>query len=232
MEIVDSPKKEVVVNELINHALSEVERKYGKGEGDGGIPKSYHNRIHTQDVVDASENIAQLALTAGKIQTSDIPLIKIAASFHDIEQDLGGGLNEKESARLAEEEMRKTGIFGDDDIRKVKEMIMATIVFFENGVMKQSATQDYLTQVITDADLANLGKKPDAFWEKAKRLLKEMKKTDNLSREDELAFAKTEIPFLEHHKFYTPEADILFSHKQENIEFVKEHIKLLEGKTN
>lgn len=99
MEIFDSPKKEIIVNGLINHALSEVEKKYGTGEGDGRIPKSYHNKVHTQEIVDASEKIAQLALAAGKIQTSDVPLIKIAASFHDIEQDLGAGLNEKKKRK-------------------------------------------------------------------------------------------------------------------------------------
>lgn len=228
MERVNAIAKEVAVKGLIEYALSEVERKYGKGKGDGETPRSYHNRIHTQDVIEASQQIAQLSLEAGKIIDSDIPLIKIAASFHDIEQDLGGGLNEEESARLAEEEMKRIGLFGEEDIRKVKMMILATSVHFEGGVMEQSATQDYLTQIITDADLSGLGQEPIAFWERAMRLLKEMKTTDTPSKEDEIAFAKGEIPFLENHRFYTEEANKLFPHKQENIEFTQKHIRSLE----
>jgi predicted metal-dependent HD superfamily phosphohydrolase len=228
VEKVDLSQKEVVVNDLVEHALSEVERKYGKGEGDGKTPRSYHNRVHTQDVIEASQQIAQLSVEADKIKDSDIPLIKIAASFHDIEQDLGGGLNEEKSARLAEEEMRKTGLFGEEDIRKVKRMILATTVYFEGGVMKQSTTEDYLTQIITDADLSSLGKEQNVYWERAMRLLKEIKKTDTPSRDDEITFAKGQIPFLENHQFYTQEANGLFPHKQENVEFTQKHIKLLE----
>jgi len=228
MERVDLIAKEAAVKGLIEHALSEVERKYGRGEGDGKTPRSYHNRIHTQDVVSASQQIAELSLGAGKIGDSDIPLIKIAASFHDIEQDLGGGLNEEKSAMLAEEEMKKAGLFGEEDIQRVKSMILATGVHFEGGVMEQSATQDYITQIITDADLSGLGQEPIAFWERAMRVLREIKKTDTPSREDEIAFAKEEIPFLENHRFYTEEANRLFPHKQENIQFTQRHIKSLE----
>ncbi|SRR5258708_26028754 len=224
MEI-DLSRKEGIINDLIEHALSEVERKYGKGEGDGKIPKSYHNRVHTQDVVNASEQIARLSLETSKINDSDIPLIKIAASFHDIEQDLGSGLNEEESSRLAEEEMRKTGLFEEGDILKVKMMILGTKVNFKGGVMKQSATEDYLTQIVADADLSSLGREPHIFWGKAIGLLKEIKNTDTPSREDEIAFAIGEISFLENHQFHTEEANKLFPYKRKNIEFMQRHIK-------
>lgn len=46
MERVNPTRKETIVKGLVNRALSEVERKYGKGKGDGEIPKSYHNMIH------------------------------------------------------------------------------------------------------------------------------------------------------------------------------------------
>src|SRR3989344_1347059 len=182
-------KKEIVIQGLISYALSEVERKYGTGKDDGENPKRYHNRPHSESVLDAAGNITQLAFEAGKIAASDIHLIKIAASFHDIEQDLGSGFNESESARIAEEEMRKTGAFKEEDIQKVKRMILATNIFFENGSLRQSATDEYPTQIIADADLAHLGQESDIYWKKAKKLLKELKGTDYPSREDEIAFA-------------------------------------------
>lgn len=208
MEPFETSRKEGVVTQLINYAFSEVERKYGKGVGDGETPKSYHNLLHTKEVLTAAQQIAKKALEAGKIGVADIPLIEIAASFHDIEQDLGSGNNERESARIAAEEMRKIGL-KDEDVQKVKRMILATTVFFENGVMKQSATDDYLTQVLADADLSNLGQEPQFYWERAQNLLREV------------GFIGEQASFLENHRFYTEEAKRLFPHKKENIRYVQ-----------
>ncbi len=220
-----SKKKETAIKGLIDHALSEVERKYGTGKGDGDTPKSYHNQIHTQGMMNAARKIAQLALEAGKISDSDILLIEIAASFHEIEQDLGRGLNEKESAKIAEEEMREIGLFGNEDIQKVRAMILATTVYFEAGIMRQSPTEEYLTQIVADADLSSLGQEQNIYWEEAKGLLKEIKKTDSPSREDEIAFVEKELTILENHQFYTEEARKLFPHKEENIMFILKQTK-------
>ena len=225
-------KKEIVVKGLISYALSEVERKYGTGKDDGENPKKYHNRPHSEVVLGAARMIARLSLEAGKIAASDIPLVEIAASYHDIQQDLGSGLNEKESARIAAEEMRKTGSFKEEDIQKVKRMILATNVSFENGSLRQSATDEYPTQIIADADLAHLGQEPSIYWETAKNVLKELKGTDTPSREDEIAFTKGNLTLLENHRFYTEEATRLFPHRQQNIEFTQEHLKSLEARNN
>jgi len=221
--------KEKIVRALISHALSEVERKYGKGQGDGETPKSYHNRVHAQDVLAASRQIAILSLATGKVEASDIPLIEIAAAFHDIEQGLGKGLNEIESARLAEVEMRKDGLFGEKDIQKVKRMILATTVHFKNGIMGQSATEEFLTQVIADADLSTLGQEASIYWSRAIGLLKEMKGTDDPSKEDLIVFAEGQSAFLANHQFYTEEARKLFAHKQENIEFTRAQLESLKS---
>lgn len=222
------PKKEIAQT-LVNYALLEVERKHGKGQGDGENPKSYHNRVHAQDVLDASRQITKRSLTAGKVETSDIPLVEIAAAFHDIEQDMDGGLNETESARLAEIEMRKNGIFNEEDIQKVRRMILATIIHFDDGIMKQSATEEFLTQVIADADLSHLGREPNIYWSRAMGLLKEIKGTNDLSKEDTITFAEGQPTFLTNHQFYTEEARRLFAHKQENITFARTQIELLKN---
>jgi len=229
MERVNSSKKEIIVKNLIFNALSEVERNYGKGEGDGENSKGYHNRTHSEEVLSAAQRIAQLSLIAGKIGDSDVSLIEIAACFHDIEQGLGGGLNEEQSARLAEEEMKNARLFGEEDIQKVRRMILATTVYFEDGIAKQSATKEYLTQIMADADLSGLGQETNAFWSGALGRLREIEQTDIPSREDEIAFTQELVIFLENHHFYTREANRLFPHKQENIKFMKEHIRELEN---
>lgn len=226
MDLIEALTSESITTELVNYALSEVERKYGTGEGDGLNPKKYHNRAHSEEVLTAARRIAQLSLEAKKIAASDISLIEIAASFHDIEQDLKSGQNEAESAQVAEEEMRKRG-FNEEDIQKVKRMILASTVYFVDGVSKQSATDEYLTKIISDADLASLGSETHIYWKSAKRLLQEIKTTDEPPREDVIAFTEGQTPFLTNHQYYTEEAKALFIHKQENIEFVSEYLETL-----
>jgi predicted metal-dependent HD superfamily phosphohydrolase len=228
MERYPKPKKEIITKELISHALSEIQRKYGTGNGDGETPKKYHNLGHTQEVLSDATRIAQLSAKVGKISADDIFIIQIAAAFHDVEQNLGGGKNEVESAGIAEGQMRKTGVFKEDEIQKARRLIVATTVFFKDGAMMQSASDEYSTQIIADADLAYLGKEnPGVYWEKAANLLREIKRTDTPSREDLLAFANGQPAFLEHHHFYTEEANTLFPHKQENIQFIQKHAGVL-----
>jgi hypothetical protein len=95
-------------------------------------------------------------------------------------------------------------------------------VYFEDGIMKQSATDDYLTQILADADLAIVGDKSEVYWTKdLEPLHREMKKTDNPSKEDLQAFIEQQTPFLTNHRFYTTEANQVFPHKQDNIQFIK-----------
>ncbi len=104
-------------------------------------------------------------------------------------------------------------------------MILATTVYFENGTIKQSATEDYLAQIMADADLAHLGRESSLYWERAESLLREIKKTDNPTPEDRSAFIKSQPSFLKNHKFHTEEAKQLFPYKQENIAFVQAKIQ-------
>lgn len=229
METLKISDKENIVLGLISDALSKIDRKYGTGGGDGEIPKFSHNFVHTWDVLSASRQISALAVINGKIEASDVPLVEIAASYHDIEQDLGPGKNEIESTKIAETEMKKAGIFSAAEIEKVKRMIMATTVYFAGGVLKQSASDEYLTQIIADADLSSLGQKPQIYWSRAYNLLREMKKTSDLPPEEILVFAEQEILFLKNHNFYTDEAKSLFTHKPGNLRFLNQYINKLKN---
>jgi len=227
MEKADISEERKIVDGIVGAALSKVEEKYGTGKGDGILPKKYHNRPHSEEVLDAARKIAERFLKEGKISEKDIPLVEIAASFHDIEQDLGAGQNEIESARLAEEAMREAGIFSEEDIVKVRDMILVTIVSFEGGVMRQSAVEEYLTRIIADADLSSLGKSFEQYWERALALLQEIQGTDIPSKEAETAFTERQVGLLTNHRFYTEEAEVLFPNQKENLEESKRRLGLL-----
>lgn len=225
MEKTPVSERKTVTKDLISFSLHEVEKKYGKGQKNGLIPLDYHNLLHSQDVLRAVEQLTAMSSNNGKISQEDGDLVKIAAASHDIEQGLGSGRNEVESARIIGDMMKKSQVYTKEDIAKVKKMILATTVYFKNGAKRQSATEDYLTQIIADADLASLGQESNLYWEKAESLLREMNKTDTPAPEDKLAFMKSQLRFLENHTFYTDEAKLLFPHKQENIAFVRAKIQ-------
>ncbi len=234
METINLPEKENSIYELINFATSEIERKYGTGKGDGETPKDYHNLIHTQDTISAGGQIANLAVEIKKIEADDIDLVRISAAGHDIEQNLKNGENEDKSGRIIEDKMRASGLFSDEDVSKVKIMISATKVYFENDNLKQSATEDYLTKIMADADLSALGNKTEIYWDRALRLFNELRKKGNPdvdapTKEELIALCHRQIILLSNHQYYTDEAKELFPHQPENLAFVQGHLKELEN---
>lgn len=212
---------EVVVEELRKFARSEVLRKYGTGSGNGESPKEYHNLLHTDGVYSAAKKIEELAVENGRISQTDIPLVEIAAAFHDIEQDLGGGVNEEKSASIAEEQMRKAGIYSEEDITKVVGMILGTKVYFEDGILKQSATNDYLSKIVCDADLSSLGDEQDVYVSTSTGLLYEITKTHEPTDEQIQGHMKNQMNLLSNHQFYTDEATIIYPHQGENLVFAE-----------
>jgi predicted metal-dependent HD superfamily phosphohydrolase len=229
MEDIERIQRETIANQILRETLEMVESKYGTGQGDGETPLAYHNVLHTKGVLSAAEQIADAAIKAGKIEPNDKILVSFAACFHDLEQSLGSGANERASAAAAEAAMRKAGIFSDIEIQKVMNMIMATQVHFENGKMRQSESDDYLTKILTDADLAHLGQEGEVYWSSVLALLREIKKTDHPTTAEILAFAQIQPGFLGNHKFHTPEAEILFAHKENNIKLAQEKILELQA---
>lgn len=207
---------------LIAFALDEIEWKY-----DGLTPLCYHNRsVHTESVLRDARQIASLALRRGKIDPGDILLVEIAAAFHDIELGLGPRASEYESAHIASTKMRESGQFSSEEIWKVSRMILATQARFIQGTIKQNArADDFLSQVLADADLAYLGSKE--YWPKAQLYLHERLGNRIANNAELLSFAKTQIPLLEAHSFYTEEAAELFSQKKANIALLKDFISSL-----
>jgi len=212
------------------YASTEVQFKYDQN---GSSPLPYHNGRHAHDVELAAHQIGMKAVANGKITHRLTTLLQIAASFHDVEQGMGSGKNEVESARIAVKQMEETGAFEPLEIEAVERMILATTVHFEDGVMLQSATVegddpevDYLCQIIADADLATLGDQWEIYFSRMKALEVEIHGADPAA-ETHKQFLERQLALLEHHAFYTPEATELFHEQEENANELRKRLALL-----
>lgn len=206
-----------ITEELLSEGIKLMESKYGSGANDGEHPLAYHNKIHVEGVINAAREMIRLAIERKKITISDGDLLLIAVGFHDVEQLAGSGKNEKESGRIAGEHMRRKEIFTEDEITRVEELIKATRGEVDNDHLNQSATDDYLSKLICDSDLANFGKPFDVFWDRSLRVYKELEKRDSFSDVDYRRIALGQINLLKNHNFYTEEAREVFDQKNQNI---------------
>lgn len=221
METMVVSEIEQATQKIVDKMFSEVEKKYGTGNGDGEHPLKYHNLEHSRDVYNDSLAIAALAVEQGKINTSKIDALKRASSAHDCEQMLGSGLNERESCAIVAQKMKECKMFSDEEINETDDIIMATEIQINNGVLHQSAKADnYLGQILADADLANLGQEHEVFWRKYMNFVEEASRGEP-SRELLITLYRNEINLLKNHRYYTPEAETLFPHQRENLELVQ-----------
>lgn len=203
---------------LIKDALKTVNSKYGSASPN---PKPYHNSLHTMDVVESASALADSAISSGKINSNDKRLLIIASAFHDTEHGRANQQNERISASLAISKMRKTRSYSAGDEQRVKQLIMATVVYFDDsGRMQKSATEDYLTRLIADADLAHLGGPTEVFISRVEAYFLEIHKGADLGGKIWQDFLESEIIFLNDFQFYTEEANQLFPNKSENIAYI------------
>lgn len=138
--------------------LANVNRRYGSNSGPGLNWLLYHNESHSRHVRDTARSLAQELASSGLVDPEDVDLVEIAGAFHDHEQDLGSGPNERASADAAVAAMRgHPEFFTPRDIQRVESMILATTVNIENGSLKQAASKaDLLQACLADADLSTL----------------------------------------------------------------------------
>lgn len=204
---------------VVSYAATEILFKY---DSNGSSPLSYHNGRHTLDVELATHAIGMKAVANSKITHRATTLLKIAASFHDVEQGMGSGANEDESAHIAAKQMEETSAFTPREVEAVKQMILATKVYFEDGVMKQSANTEGLDEemtclcmILADADVASLGNQWEICFSRMKALEKEIHGNDPTAKAHK-SFLANQLALLENHTFYTPEATALYPHQSEN----------------
>jgi predicted metal-dependent HD superfamily phosphohydrolase len=205
---------------LITDGLALVEQKYGLQSSDY---LAYHNTEHTNDVMRAAEAIGHAAQLQGKITELDVELLILAACYHDAEHGMHGSDNEHESIHIVTKKMFDSGAFTEHEIAKIEALIKATIVLSSTDGIIQSATNDYATQILADADLSNFGKPFKEFWDRSKKYQLEYSKVpfEELNKAAQGKFITSQIKVLQKHTYYTPEANEIFGHKLQNIEYLK-----------
>jgi predicted metal-dependent HD superfamily phosphohydrolase len=220
-------ERNLAATHLCQSELSHITEKYGSIHGPGRKWLPYHNATHAEQVHDAAYAIATQLLNQVRLDAHDLPLVKIAATFHDDEQDVGPGNNERTSADAAAQKMKEyPSLFSDEDIQKAKRMIEGTEVYFDaDRTMHQAAAHDDILQaILADADLSTLGLRSYALM--AMHLLLEIQAKSGritlpdsveelpaipLGRKDVVQFLRSQDRLITNHRFYLDVSTALFA---------------------
>ncbi|MBN8822613.1 MULTISPECIES: Pycsar system effector family protein [unclassified Spirosoma] len=149
---------------------------------------TYHNREHTQEVVQAVDQMARFY----KLSESDYTTVMVAAWLHDLGNLTGpSGGHEERSVGLAADFLTKLGV-STEIIRNVQACIRAT-------KMPQSPT-NRLEEILCDADLFHLGS--EDYPDYQKRLRKEQENRTGLEISGKV-WRQQNISLLESHRYFT-----------------------------
>jgi predicted metal-dependent HD superfamily phosphohydrolase len=173
----------------------------------------YHNLEHTQEVVDAAQQIANHY----QLNEQDFFAVTVAAYFHDTGYFEDALNHEAKGAMLADDFLAKHQV--NQEIRdQVKSAILATKI--------PQKPKNEIDKILCDADLFHLGLAD--FRAKGKLMHKENEliyKKD-ISKSD---WRKRDIQFLESHHYHTDYASLLLSdQKQKNIGKLKSKLSAQE----
>lgn len=164
----------------------------------------YHNRKHTEQVVEAAVQIAQHY----QLNDDEFFIVKVAASFHDIGYLTGAGPgHEERGANMAEAFLGGTGV-DRAIIDSIRKCILAT-------QLPQRAVT-LVEQIVCDADLFHLG--TDNFSDRNKLMRKEAEALHHkkISKDE---WRRGTIRLLESHHYYTDYCRLLLNERQqENLE--------------
>ena len=147
----------------------------------------YHNFKHTQQVVQAVNEIA----LEESVADDDLKSLLLAAWFHDTGFTVGFENHEEKSKKIADEFLQGKS-FAKTQIEKVQTLIDAT-------KMPQNPTNKN-EQIICDADLQHLG--TDLFTEKSNLLRSEWEQLGDTQLTDIAWLEQNEI-FLSEHSYFT-----------------------------
>ena len=153
----------------------------------GDVKLAFHNLSHTQDVVEAVQEIGQ----ASGLSREDLEVVTIAAWLHDVGYLFIYKGHEERGAEIAQTFLTKEG-YPQESIERVVNAILATR-------MPQDP-KNLLEEVLCDADLSHLGR-ADSMVRSA-RLRKEWKDYfgENVS---DLEWIKNNLTFMGGHRFHT-----------------------------
>lgn len=147
---------------------------------------AYHSLAHTEDVVAATREIAELE----GVSERETDLLVTAAWYHDCGFIIGSQDHELRGCEIVRETLPGFD-FTEQDIEAICGMIMATKI-------PQFPTNK-LEEILADADLDYLGRSD--FGEIGDRLFVELSNHDILS--DRLTWDRIQISFLEKHTYFT-----------------------------
>lgn len=166
----------------------------------------YHNLEHTQEVVNAAQQIANHY----QLNEQDFFTVMAAAYFHDTGYFEDALNHEAKGAILADDFLASHQV--NQEIRdQVKSAILATKI--------PQNPKNEIDKILCDADLFHLGQAD--FRAKGKLMHKENERIykKDISKSD---WRKKDIQFLEAHHYHTDYANLLLSdQKQKNIEKLK-----------
>ena len=174
-----------------------------------GLPDglTYHTFEHTiGDVIPAVERLARL----NNVSQEELQLLKVGAAFHDI-----GYINIRQgheiaSARIAAQVLPAYQ-FEPGQIETVMGMILATRI--------PQSPQNYLEEILADADLDNLGR--EDFFEQSEALRYELITFERPLTERQ--WKQEQVKFLKAHTYHTEAARSL---RQEGKQ---KHLAMLES---
>jgi len=210
--------EDIIVHSLVTDIYCDIEKRYGK---DSSNPLPYHNVEHAKDVVNAITAIGGLAVSRGKISSHELNLGIVAGAGHDYFRDGVHLVDEATSAEAVAGKMGKYEEFSSDDMHNVWQLILATAVYFEDGVLKQmTPTDNYLAQTVADGDLASLGRDTPTFWDRTTKVYEEEKKPIE-EREAQRQFLDGTICLLRNHEFFTEEARLFFPNQPVNLAYAE-----------
>jgi uncharacterized protein len=173
----------------------------------------YHDFEHTiKYVIPAAERLAKAEGITGEA----LLLLKVAAYYHDLGYLIDRETHELAATRIIAEVLPGFG-FSADQIELINSLIMATR-------MPQKPTT-HLGQVLADADLDVIG--TVAFFPTGVKLRKEQ--AIFKGEEDDLTWYRSQLDFLQTHKYFTPSAKKLRNRgKRKNARLLKRIIRKLE----
>lgn len=164
----------------------------------------YHNLAHTQQVVQAAEQIAAYY----RLSANEQMIVLLAAWFHDVGYVQGKRAEHEAAGAEAAKAFLATQNAPVETAQAVAECILATRI--------PQAPKNLLEQIVCDADLFHLGSKDFKQRNKLLRAEAELSQGSKISGAD---WTKTSIIFLESHKYHTTYCQTLLKQqKEENLE--------------
>lgn len=167
----------------------------------------YHNHEHTLDVLRSVEKLAGMEGVNGE----ELVLLKTAALFHDSGYLWAYDDNEALACSYAREILPGFG-FGEEQIRAISEMIMAT------SIPQQPANK--LGMILCDADLDYIGR--DDFFPIARKLFLEWTENHDRVFEAREWYARQYLFFRDHEYFTSSARSLRGDKKVRNLEKIEQ----------